>query len=293
MIPVLIFLGCYEILLRSSNLPNIYSYKDKLLDEEYEAVVLGNSHALRGVLAEELSFSAINLANVSQSIDVDLLWLKAVLKTKKLKFAILNFSTPTYTVSLIQSPENWRLKNYNLYTRLQINYAPKYNFEFLNGLQIKNIKRVGNYVIGNNYPQDNYLEKGSFPLDAFTDDFEEHALKASSRHMPKVGSIESNEKILMKIIELSKMYNFDLIIVTPPAHESYRKLIPNKINNKMFSLLTNLESKNNNVYWLNSFDNTSFDYRDFKDSDHLNLKGAKLFTNQINDFLINRNTKTN
>jgi len=293
LIPIFVFLGSYEILLRSANMPNIYSFKDKLLDEEYEAIVLGNSHALRGVLAEDLSYSAINLANVSQSINIDLLWLKATLKTQKLKFVILNFSVPTYTTNLVKSSEHWRSKNYNLYTRLHLNYNPKYNFEFLNNLQLKNIKRAGNYVLGNNKSKDNYLEKGSYPLDVYSNDFEEHALKASQRHLPKVEYIEQNENVLMEILTLSKTYNFDVVIVTPPAHASYRRLIPHEIKSNMFSLLKNIESKNNNVYWLNYFDNVSFDSKCFKDSDHLNFKGAKLFTNKINNFLINSNTFTN
>ena len=290
MIPVFAFLGSYEVLLRFANSPNIYSYKDVLLDEDYDTVVLGNSHALRGVLAENISYNTISLANVSQSLDIDLFWLKEALIKQKLKFVILNFSIPTFTMDLRQSQENWRLKNYNLYTRIRLNYGPKYNFEFLNGLQKQNLKRIGNRLLGKTNFQDNYLKKGSFPLNNYSENFEEHALEASKRHTSKVESIAINQRRLMEIIDLSKEHNFDLIIVTPPAHESYRSLIPYEIKTKMFSLLANVESKNNNVYWMNYFDNSNFDSKCFKDSDHLNLKGAKLFTNKINIFLKNRIT---
>lgn len=293
LIPIIVFLGCYEVILRDSNSPNIYAFKNELLDKEFTSIVIGNSHALRGVLAEELSHNTINLANVSQSIDIDVLWLQRALSKQNLNFVILNFSVPTFTMTLEKSPENWRLKNYNLYTGLRLNYSPKYNFEFLNGRQLKNFKKVGNYVLGNKVLQDNYLEKGSFPINDSRDHFEEHALKASKRHVVSVENIEQNSSWLNEIIEMSRTNDFDIIIVTPPAHESYRKLIPKEIKTKMFSLLSDIEFKNNNVYWLNYFNNINFDSSSFKDSDHLNVKGAKLFTAEINNFLKNRNTNTN
>ena len=114
-VPLILALIVYEYSLRKQSLPNIYSFKNQLIQSKYEGIVLGNSHALRGVLAEDLNRKCINLANVSQSIDIDIVWIKEAIKINKLNFVVLSVSIPTLLKTLSKSKENWRIKNYNIY----------------------------------------------------------------------------------------------------------------------------------------------------------------------------------
>ena len=232
LIPLIFVIGCYEYFLRQINYPNIYSFKDKLLSEEFEAIVLGNSHALRGIIAKDMSYNTISLANVSQTIDIDLTWLKKTIKSHDPKFIILNVSIPTLTGKLADSKEKWRLKNYNLYTRLYLSYKPEYNLEFLTGKTKANIAKIMNYLRDKTENEVDYLKKGSYPLDIHMTDFKNHALETSKRHTRTTEHIENNKDILYEIVDLAKINKFDLILVTPPAHKSYRDLIPKNFKSR-------------------------------------------------------------
>lgn len=281
-IPLILLLGSYEYFLRKSNTPNIYSYKNELLKSKYNAVILGNSHALRGILAENLNYSTISLANVSQSIAIDYEWLKQSLENHKLKFVILNFSIPTLTGNLFKSKENWRLKNYNIYTDLQLDYSFEHNFEFLTGKQTENL----NLLFKNTKALNGYLSRGSSPIDAKLTQIElkKHAHKAAERHSTMT-DINENINYIDKIISLSKQYGFDLIVVTPPVSSHYRKLISNNLLTEFNKVSSERCNKHSNVVCLNLYKSPKFEDSMFKDSDHLNLEGAAKFTKEINMFL--------
>lgn len=285
LIPILFLLISYEILLRNSNYPNIYSFKNNLVNNKPDAIVLGNSHALRGILAENLNFNAISLANVSQSLNIDVKWLEHTLKKNQLKFIILNFSIPTLTGNLFESEENWRVKNYNIYTDLQLGYKTSYNLELSNGKQIENLQKL----IENKFnPFDvGILKNGSFPIDTTLslESLKNQAVIASNRHVSKKNNIQNNINTLNKMVALSKKHNFDIIIVTPPSTKYYRELIPKNIEELMCNTLIDVDNKNSNVYWLNFYNDTTFNSNLFKDSDHLNLDGANELTKRINFFL--------
>lgn len=284
--PILIFFGGYELLLRKANLPNIYKFKDDLINSDYNSLVLGNSHALRGIIAEDIkSYNTISLANVSQSMDVDFMWLEEVVKVKSLKLVILNFSVPSLTGDLSTSIESWRVKNYNIYTRLSMNYSFKANLEFLNGTNRDNFDALGGYLEGKSDDRQMCLSKGSFPMKIEESVFLPHAIEASKRQTEQHKYIKRNKDLLSQIIFLSKTHDFKLILITPPAHSSYRELIPNEIKSELFVLAEEAQSRNGNVYWLNYFDDLNFHDIHFKDSNHLNFNGATLLTNNINVFL--------
>jgi hypothetical protein len=290
LVPVLFFILGYEILLRKSYTPNIYSFKDKLLEEEYEGIVLGNSHALRDIIAENLECTTINLSNVSQSITIDQVWLEEVIKLNTPKFIILNVSIPTLTGNLFESKENWRIKNYNIYTRLQMGSKAKYNFEFLNGSQIENLYSLFNFIIGSKITDTNYLNKGSYPLNEMSKNLESDAFNAAKRHGDNIENMSENKNTIKEIIEISKSNNFNVFIVTPPAHKLYRDLIPDNIKTELYSFLSELELNQDNVYWLNYFESNEFRNNMYKDSDHLNFDGALLLTKKIDYHLKEHST---
>jgi hypothetical protein len=293
LVSILFFILGYEILLRKSYTPNIYSFKNKLLEEEYEGIVLGNSHALRDIIAENLEFTTINLSNVSQSITIDQVWLEEAIELNTPKFIILNVSIPTLTGDLFESKENWRIKNYNIYTRLQLSFKAKYNFEFLNGSQIENFNRVYNFIIGSKIVDTNYLNKGSYPLNEMSKNLESDAFKAAKRHCDNIENMSENKNTLREIIQISKSNHFNIFIVTPPAHKLYRDLIPDNIKTELYSFLSELELNHDNVYWLNYFESNKFRNDMYKDSDHLNFNGALLLTKKIDYHLKEHSTNQN
>ncbi len=287
-VPLLILTSGYEISLRESNLPNIYSFKNDLLNKDYKAIVLGNSHALRGVIAEDLAYNSINLANVSQSLDIDLLWLQEAIKNDSLKLVILNFSIATLYGDLDKSKENWRLRNYNIYTGLQVNYLPKYNFELFYGSTQENFDKITHQWNSKHKRNPKYLSRGSFPLNVQMDDFKAHSNAASKRHIVNRNISDKNVQFLSDITNLLVQKDVNLLIVTPPTHKEYRKLIPAECKAELFHIISCVVIEHKNVNWLNEYE-TFYDNHNFKDSDHLNTQGAKKFTEKINNFIYKLN----
>lgn len=286
LLPLLIAFLLFELNLRAANKPNIYTYKNNLLNSCYDAIVLGNSHALRGVIAEEIKVNTINLANVSQTLDIDIKWLEKVLSKNKIKLVILNYTIPTLTKRLSNSKERWRLKNYNIYTSLQLNLWPKDNSELLNGRIKDNFNILRNFVVEDSIPSLQCYSKGSYPLSVAFSDFEKHAEVAANRHIGSTSFIEENKKITVDIINLTQKHNCKLLILTPPAHYKYREALPQELKAHLFNFLNSISEANSHVTYVNYFGDSVYKNHHFKDSDHLNLQGAMLFTQTIDSLIM-------
>lgn len=273
----------YEVCLRQ--IPNNYKYKNDLLDSTYEGIILGNSHAYRGFIAKNMSYPCINLANVSQSIDLDLKWFNEAIQHNDLRFVVLTVGFPTLFKTLNESEENWRIKDYNLYTNLRLDYKLSHNFEFLNNLQKDNLNNLWNYALYPNHFKVTCLKKGSYPLNLTMENFEEDAVKSVNRHFESgLKLFEKNQKILGSIVSTALQHNIEVFILTPPMHKTYRDLVKTEYSEKLFNTV-NVLAKNKNVHYLNYYNDLSFTSNMYKDSNHVNTKGAVFLTKKLQDRL--------
>ncbi|WP_048331147.1 D-alanyl-lipoteichoic acid biosynthesis protein DltD [Bizionia psychrotolerans] len=253
---------------------------------EYDGVVLGNSHAYRNVIVENLQFDCINLANVSQSIDIDYKWFEKALEHNNLKFVIVNVSLPTLLLRLNDSKEQWRTSYYNIYTDLRLNFKVKDNLELLNKSPKDNFKKLQDYFLQPNNFKVTCLSKGSYPLDITLENFEENAIKTSNRHLSfGFKHFQENRRALQSIINKALEGNIKVLILIPPMHKDYRNLIDKKYSEKLFNTIE-LIVKERNIQYLNYYEDVEFENYMFKDSDHLNIYGAELLTRKINIKLI-------
>ncbi|MEP5253979.1 MAG: hypothetical protein ABJQ39_02890 [Winogradskyella arenosi] len=282
-IPMFGVLCALEVLFRS--VPNNYSYKNELLNTKYEGVILGNSHAYRGLLAENLQYNSINLSNVSQSIDIDYEWFQKVILQKDLTFVIVNVSFPTVLKTLKESKEKWRIKYYNIYTDLQLDYKINNNLEIVSSNSDEKIKKISDYFFNSNLIQFTCLKKGSYPLNVTFHDFKKKASITTKRHFDEgLKYFDKNIETLKLIINKANTENIKVILVTPPMHEEYRALVDKRYSDKLFNTLKVIENMDG-VEYLNFYSDMAFDDSMYKDADHLNLKGASIFTKMINDKL--------
>ena len=130
-----------------------------------------------------------------------------------------------------------------------------------------------------------YSNMGSAPINVSVDDFKKHAEKASSRHVEGINEYENNIELLHDIVKLSTIEKFDIFLVTPPATKQYRELIPDEVTKTLKSTLLKIQKKGAHIYLLNHYDSGMYSESHFKDSDHLNTEGAKLFTHFINKLI--------
>lgn len=87
-------------------------------------------------------------------------------------------------------------------------------------------------------------------------------------------------KYFFKIVDICKTNNLNLIVLNSPVHESLskRQLIRNK---GYIKFIKQLDS--NILFW--NYESLKFEDKYFFDENHLNYKGAEIFSNHINDKL--------
>ena len=115
--PVLLLLVALEIGLR--RIPNDYAYKNERLVRDgagLRFLVLGSSHAYRGVEPDSMGGAGFNAANISQDLSYDRAVLEHYLPhLPKLEYIVLPVSYGSLGGRLELGAEAWRVKNYTLY----------------------------------------------------------------------------------------------------------------------------------------------------------------------------------
>ncbi len=281
-------LGSFEFLLQ--NIPNDYSFKHDYLHQKgknIQVLFMGNSHAYRGVKAENIDREAFNASYISQSLDIDLIILNQHLNAlPSLEFVVLNISYQSLFNPLKVGKEKWRVKNYNIYYDIELSSSPKEYSEILSQSFKKNIKRIKKGYI----KKENLIvssEKGSGLIEG-NQNLGITAIKAVKRHSDKRISgyhdnIKSSLSNLIKILQKRKV---KVMLVTPPTSEYYNQLLDTLQTKKTEELLQKLADNNDNVFYKNFTKDKDFMAEDFYDADHLNKTGAFKYTSKLN-YLIN------
>ncbi len=277
------------------SIANSYSYKMdqfKIVKSSIDQLILGNSHAYYGLNPSFLSKSSFNLANLSQSLDIDFALLKEnIEELDSLNTVILPISSFSLAFHLTESEESWRKYDYYFYSGLARDQLSIPSFDIRNmslvlakGFKpnvdiLKNYWRKGSLINcsdngwGNNYEgtilsTDEKLVKGTV-----------------ERHASFMGSSSRNEVVLNQIIELLKEKGIQLVLIQLPVTGDYF----NYLNVDQLGILNNylLEKQNANshVVYLNWIQKNGFTNDFFYDPDHLNHSGAEKVSKLLADFL--------
>ncbi|MGF1556905.1 hypothetical protein [Paucihalobacter sp.] len=282
---VIVFIGM-EFLLR--NIPNSYQFKADFMQknaQDIEVLILGNSHSFYGVNPKYLEDSAFNLSHVSQSLEVDLATLRAYLpEMKQLKKIVLRLSYDTLFEVLSETDESWRYKDYRLYTDVDLNYKITHYSEVLSVSLKENIKRLNNFYVKNiDALNCNVYGWGNDASSVLSKDLISTGPKVAKKHTAETNFfLSQNLKSLNDIIELCQQNSIEVILVTFPCYNSYTE------NLNEYQLKTTIETGENmdrvfkNCTYLNFMNDDRFKAEHFFDADHLNDKGAKLFSEILN-----------
>jgi RNase H-fold protein (predicted Holliday junction resolvase) len=278
-IPVLLIAIALEVALR--HIPNDYDFKYSQLEikkAEIKTLILGSSHSMYGFNPDYFSEPAYNLGHVSQTMDLDYYLLKKYIKTlPKLETVLLRLSYTTLHEQLRTGPEDFRLKDYELYYNLEVSHKLKYNSEVLSVKLKNNLSRLKDYYL--NHDKMITVEKSGWA--SFED---EHAkgpieilgISAAKKHTAKDNAlVDSNIVFLDKFVKLCKENDVNVVLVTLPAHKSYVENLKASQLNQVISAGETMAKKYNNCIYLNLLEDQSYTEADFYDADHLNSKGSK------------------
>ena len=254
--------------------PNVYAYKHQYLlrhHDEVETVILGNSHTLYGINPELIPGKAFNLANFSQTFDYDLLLLQKYAPYKSLKTVIAQVSYSSFFDPPIDDGKEWVYsRNYRIY--MDINKGPllsKYNWELSNFNFFKG--KVQKTVVKRPVRDYTPLGQGINTMMPKRTDFDHLGRVIAKRHKVKdYRWVDYNVAVLQRIIDYCHQNGWRLILITPPAHKEYRKVIDQQQYKKMMEIIATLQARNSACLEYKSyFDSDLCDTPDFRDPDHL------------------------
>lgn len=288
---VCVFAIIGEIIVR--HLPSSYTTKDKSIRKNGESIntlILGSSHTYYGLNPDVMGDSIFNLANVSQTPEYDLAIIKYYQDIlPNLHRLIIPVSYFTYRDPLLEDSEEWtRSIKYKtrmrlpLHSDLSIFNLEICDFDGYTG-QLKNIflKQPSNLSskkgFGLGYTLDrrdsDWCSKGQLRVAT-------HTISPSTR-FNEVLDTQS------KILDLAKIHDWEVILITTPTHSSYYNYLEPKQEMEMWKGIEYLTKK----YSINYFDflrDTRFSDEDFYDSDHLSDIGATKLSKILLDTLTNK-----
>lgn len=293
-LPILIILLCVELFYRI--VPNTFSTKNEDIKRKYnsnEVLIFGNSHTFYGLNPKFFSKQTYNLAIISQTLYFDeLLFDKYLCKFKKLDFIILNIDYESLSELDNGDEDVWRKYYYKSYMDLNVPLISKIDLHsvFLSSTRnfYDNVKLLKRYFLdgsivdcdengfGINYTKKNRMTNIK-EITPFT----------INRHEDNSTNFTHNLKRIQLIINKCKSKNVKVLLVTMPMTSYYFQGVNKFKLNKIFNSCLLLKKSNQNVYYLNLFQDKRFTNDDFHDPDHLHNEGAKKCSIIVNDFINN------
>jgi len=275
---------------------NEYAAKRSLFERQaakVEVLVLGSSHAYRGILPALLGPHAFSFAGVSQSLYYDRAILEKYLDSSpSLKTVILPISYFTLESQLDEGIEKWRCYYYRYEYGLRHRdwhmtwSARNYSACFLGGQELgwKHILRgkipdvlsrfdeCGGDATPRSSPE---TEETS----ALAQRLQSSAQTALQRHhaFMRPGNFEENRRILDSLVQELEHRGIEAVLVTVPVSRYYAGGMDPVRRQQMQAALRDICSSHGARYFNYSADERFFD-RDFFDGDHLNHAGAVKFS---------------
>ncbi|MDW5288845.1 hypothetical protein [Formosa sp. PL04] len=288
-LPVFVIGFSLEVLLR--HIPNGYQVKSDYLithQESIKTLLVGSSHILYGINPVFLSKEALNYGNVSQTIDIDYGIIHQNLNNlEALETVVLRLSYTTLFEQLKHGNESWRLKDYTLYTTVDLDSKLKYNFEILSVKLKYNLERIYNYyILKENFELVNKTGWGRSKVYDSTANIDEVGILIAKKHTITNDELYvENLKILESIIEECKEKGVKVILVTMPAYTSYVQHLDQDQLEKTISAGLFMQNNFTNCSYFNFLEDKRFGTQDFLDADHLNEYGAEKFSKVIDSIL--------
>lgn len=269
------------------NNKNTYSYKQSLLqNKDVEVIVSGNSHLGFGVLADSIfSFNTVNIATKARELNTDIdLLIDNIRDRKKLKallipisyyslFSELNVANDYHQDQMRLYYNFFKIKKYDqgfFGNSLLLNEPFRELMDdsyFLSFMKKRRVSDKGWRANGNLFMKDsNIIGKLQ-------------RLEANISNMPLV------EKNINRIKELNTeciANNVKLILVLPPYSAYLYSLTDYKYNKIIHKIIS---EKLTDIKVVDALDFMPTDLEFYENSDHLNVKGAKLFTKKLDSIL--------
>ena len=261
---------------------NVMSVKNDLLkNENTEILVLGNSHTFFGLNPVFFTKQTINVANKSRKIETDYFILKNNLEAmQKIKIVIVPISHYTLFTEKISQKEK-RLY-YNFYDLKEYDQGVFYNSLLFH----EPFKELVDDAIFKTTSITNLGWRANDQKYEFDKKIIDERIGNIEERLSRKLTIEKNSYYLKKIVRLCKSNNVKLMLLLPPYHPDFYLFTNNEYDKEIKKYLKTIDLKSSKLFDSKSFNITEDIY--FENVDHLNRKGAEIFSKKI-DSIINLN----
>lgn len=294
LLPIALVWGCVEWFYRT--VPNNYTIKYDYMQahaDEVETLLFGSSHSFYALNPKYFSGHTFNLANISQSIYFDELLFESYFdRMAKLKKVVLCIEYSNLSHKENAREDAFRKYYYENYMHLDVSIISpldpkKYSLAFTRSLEqtwesYERYDFFGTIVDcdpngwGNNYPKV-YRYGPSY-----------NVKERLQSHEDGSTDFTVNLQRLNRIISECKNRNIEVVIVSLPQSQLYTQGLNRKKLNLIYATCGQLALENENVRYLNLFEDQRFTDADFFDADHLNDIGAVKCSKIVNGFLETR-----
>ena len=273
--------------------PNNYSYKDQQLQKvaaNVQTLVMGDSHAFYGINPEYFKDLTFNLSNISQSLLTDELLLeKNISNLPALKTVFINISYFTLSAKDNALESNWRkyFYHHNMgITAPSISFwnPQRYSMALIQRFN-KSMDLVQSYHKNHTIVSSTPLGYGMQDPSNVVKDKEAISLVIANKHEDNSLDFNYNTARLQRIIALCKKYDVAVVLLEMPVYPAYYNLLDTKKKEKIKSVLVELSSVEDTVFYLDLTTDPLFEKQDLRDADHLTNQGAKKCSEYLNTYL--------
>ncbi|MFK5983574.1 MAG: hypothetical protein QM499_11715 [Flavobacteriaceae bacterium] len=294
-IPVVIIIIIIEMLVLEmpANYKNNSDYYSKNKDK-IELMAFGTSQMAGAINPDFIDVPSICLASSSQHHKLDFTILKQLLpETKNLKYVILELSTSHFELPH-NSKNFWKnsvyLKYYNVNAFERQTYF-KDELIFISNPEIYSEKLIDYYIYNksissmNIYGFNTNKAEGIFNKYHYNEK-EISKLKINTNQIENPKTFEHNVAFFYSMLDYLKEKDIQPIICTLPLYKTHSILLNPNIVKRRDSIISEIKHIYPEVIFIEAEnDTTSFKITDFRNSNHLNPDGAKIFTKKLNKII--------
>lgn len=293
-IPVVIIYGTIEILV--SEIPTSYKIIGKLIDNEaqnFEIAIFGSSQMRNGINSKYIDNKTINLSSTSQHHNTDFNILKQTkgrftnLKTVVLEMSYGHFELPHNSEYFWKNNlflKYYKVNNFGRTTSVFDNLIFSSRPAFFSKLFTDHyVKNKSNYTF-NKFGFDVNNFEGIFKKKNYDDSIlVKTQVKIERREYLKL--FYKNVDFFYTTLDYCEKENLNIIICSTPLYKTYRDLRNPNILRRRDSIISEIKKKYPNIIFLNVENDKDFQTKLFKNENHLNPDGAKVFTQKLNILL--------
>ena len=277
----LLLLVALEIGLR--RIPNDYAYKNERLVRDgagLRFLVLGSSHAYRGVEPDSMGGAGFNAANISQDLSYDRAVLEHYLPhLPKLEYIVLPVSYGSLGGRLELGAEAWRVKNYTLYMGIDKDASNiKHYVELLNRPVRDEVRMLRRYLTEGKDNRVCGASGAATKTMGAASDLDRSGEAAAARHThPSTDRMDFGRKELKALVQLATEHGVHVFLFAPPAWRTYRDRLDSAQLHGVITTCEQLDREHAEVDYIDLLADPRFIKSDFADADHVSAAGqAKL-----------------